>query len=379
MALSSALRFARALAVIVTASACSEPDPFAEPDFVWRGDHLDIRGYGVAESDYCGGTFAHMDAYMGEVATLFGYEGPRPVLSIGPAQFVDQHCPDGRTGCARYSNAFILDDRVPLDHELVHVATGTTTCPMPLAEGLAVYYSMSYAFGDVPHDEIGAALRGALWPDGVLDGDHYPLVGHFVGFLIETRDLAQVLELCEVAGAYAELEQFEAAFTTVYGSSLDQLIAEYLDDYPACATRDTSRKLLECDQALDATLDLGQTIELDFEIDCTNSVTLGPREIAGEPDRVWVNRRVRLEPWLYPHVLRVNASDPSTGEPVPAFVSFLPCGRCIDGIQSRTIDLPEGVSPLELPSVRAGEYVVEVRQPLEASTPLVLSIESVEG
>lgn len=369
--------FARALAVIATTSACSEPDPYAEPDFVWRGEHLDIRGHGVEPTDYCGGTFAHMDAYMGEVASLFEYEGPRPVLSIGPAPFMDQHCPDGRTGCARYSNAFILAERVPLDHELVHVATGTTTCPMPLAEGLAVYFSMAYGYHDVPTEEIGAALRGALWPDGVLESGHYGLVGHFVGFLIETRDLAQVLELCEVAGPYAQLEQFEAAFTTVFGSSLDQLITEY-DDYPRCSTRETSRKLLECDQALDATLDLGQTIELDFEIDCANSVTLGPRTIADEPDRVWVNRRVRIEPWLYPHVVRLRASDASTGDPVPAFVTFLPCGRCIDGIQSTTIDLPEGVSPLALPSVRAGEYVVEVRQALEASTPIVLTIESVE-
>lgn len=92
---------------------------------------------------------------------------------------------------------------------------------------------------------------------------------------------------------------------------------------------------------------------------------------------MWVNRRIRLEPWLYPHALRLRASDASTGEPVPAFVIFLPCGRCIDGIQSREIDLLEGVSQ-SLPSVRAGEYVVEVRQALEASTPIVLTIESVE-
>ncbi len=363
----------RALVVLVTASACSEP----EPDFVWRGEHLDIRGHGVQESDYCGGTFTHVDAYMGEVAALFGFEGPRPVLSIGPSEFVDDHCPAGVTGCAIETNAFTVDDRVPFDHELVHVANETTTpCPKPLAEGLAEYFSLTYQQRAIPTEEIAAALEGSLGSAGVLKDEYYPLMAHFVGFLIETRDLDHVLAACERAGPLAEIDQFEAAMQSAFDLPLEQLLAEYQSDYPRCSARDMSRKLVECGQALDGALEVGQTIELDFDLDCTNAQTLGPRVVQGEPEQVWVNRRVRLEPWLYPHVIRLQARSRATGEPVAAIVSFLPCGRCLDGIEGATIELPEGVSVLPLPSLPAGEYVVEVRQSLADATPLVLTIES---
>ncbi len=361
----------RALVVLVTASACSEP----EPDFVWRGEHLDIRGHGVQESDYCGGTFTHVDAYMGEVAALFGFEGPRPVLSIGPSEFVDDHCPAGVTGCAIDGHATVLETAVPLDHELVHVAQRSAVdCPPLLAEGLAEYSSWNYWDWGVDPNRIELVVDA--WSRGESDYRDYSLLGHFVGFLVEVHGLDRVLVACELSGTSPSIDQFEAAMQSAFGLPLEQLLAEYQSDYPRCSARDMSRKLVECGQALDGALEVGQTIELDFDLDCTNAQTLGPRVVQGEPEQVWVNRRVRLEPWLYPHVIRLQARSRATGEPVAAIVSFLPCGRCLDGIEGATIELPEGVSVLPLPSLPAGEYVVEVRQSLADATPLVLTIES---
>ncbi|NJK32384.1 MAG: hypothetical protein HC927_08225 [Deltaproteobacteria bacterium] len=83
-----------AVAVLSTAAACgSEPEP--EPDFVWQGEHLEVRGYGVEQDYFCGGTFEHMDRFMGFAESLFDQEGLRPVFAIGPREFVDEHCPDG--------------------------------------------------------------------------------------------------------------------------------------------------------------------------------------------------------------------------------------------------------------------------------------------
>ncbi|MFV8749817.1 hypothetical protein ACNOYE_04650 [Nannocystaceae bacterium ST9] len=357
--------------MLVTASACSE----SEPDFVWRGEHLDIHGYGVRESDYCGGTLTHVDAYMGEISASFGYDGPRPVLSIGPAEFVDDHCPTGVTGCAIDGHATVLDTAVPLDHELVHVAQRSMVdCPPMLAEGLAEYGSWNYWDWGIDPDRIELVVDA--WLRGDSDSRDYSLLGHFSAFLVEVHGLDRVLLACELSGTSPSSDQFEAAMEIAFDLPLEQLLEEYQSDYPLCSMRDTSRKLVECGQALDATIEIGETVELDFELDCANPLTLGPRTVQGELDQVWVNRRVRLEPWLYPHVIRLRTSSRSTGEPVRATVSFLPCGRCLDGIEGATIELPEGVSVLPLPSLPAGEYVVEVRQPLADALPLVLSIES---
>ncbi len=367
--------FVRAVVVLVTTTACAEPEP--EPDFVWRGEHLDIRGYGVQESDYCGGTFTHVDTYMGAVATMFGSDGPRPVLSIGPAEFVDEHCPIGVTGCAGAGHATVIETALPLDHELVHVAQRSIVgCPPILAEGLAEYSSWNYWNVGIDPDRIESVVDA--WSRGEPSYGDYSLLGHFTAFLVEVHGLDRAMTACELAGSAPSSDRFEEAMEIAFGLPLSELLDQYQTEYPLCSARDTARKLVECNQSLDASaiLEVGQSLELDYDIDCTNAQTLGPRFVHPEPDQVWVNHRVRLEPWLYPHVIRLQTTAQATGQLVPTIVTFLPCGRCLDGIQSVLIELPEGASSGPLPSLPAGDYVVEVRQSLADAQPLVLTIES---
>lgn len=170
-------------------SACG-PAPEPEPDFIWRGDNLDIYGYDVEQDYYCGGTFAHMDEFMGRVSEVFGAQpDPQPIVRVGPPEFYERYCPESSTGCIDYPDVTVIRaDRLPLDHELVHLAEQEVAgCPVLLAEGLAEYYALSSRNRPVQPWNIEDAIKATLDETMSLPGQYYPLAGHFIGFLIETR------------------------------------------------------------------------------------------------------------------------------------------------------------------------------------------------
>ncbi len=351
------------------------PQSEPEPDFIWQGTNLEIHGHGVEQDYFCAGTFEHIDAYMGKAKDLFGASGLHPTLSVGSSEYIEQYCPEGRFGCMSDYAPFALFTSLPLDHELAHVAQlHVTKCSPLITEGLAEYYSWRYRDRGVSRAHISEAIDATL-AAGVVPSKYYALAGHFVGFLVETRGLAPLLELCDRTGWLPTHEQFEAAIEQVYDIPLASLISEYQTDYPACWQRDFSRKLVECDQDLAATIDYEQKVDLLFDVDCANEQTLGPRTSEGEPEQVWVNHRIRLAPGEYEHRIALTAVD-EAGVPAPVNVSFLPCARCIDGGRGDSTFLYEGKTTIPHLRLAPGDYVVEVRVPLDEARPIRLTIDS---
>ncbi|NJK32383.1 MAG: hypothetical protein HC927_08220 [Deltaproteobacteria bacterium] len=264
---------------------------------------------------------------------------------------------------------------VPLDHELVHLAQdGAARCSAFFGEGLAEYYSWRYQNRGIDRSQIPTAIEEFL-AQGVLSSQYYPLAGHFVGFLIETHGLEAVLDACDRSGWVPNTEQFETAIEQAFGTPLDTLIVDYQSNYPVCSQRDFARKLVECEQPLAATIDYEQASTLDFDIDCDNPQTLGPRTSEGEPEQVWVNHRVRLAPGDYEHRIALTAID-DAGLPAPVAVSFLPCARCIDGAEGASSFLFGGETTIPHLRLAPGDYVVEVRLPLAEARRISLTIDS---
>lgn len=143
---------------------------------------------------------------------------------------------------------------------------------------------------------------------------------------------------------------------------------------PLCTQRDLARKLIECDQPVVGVLEHGQTLELDFDIDCANSQTLGPRVYDDEPEQVWVNQRIELAPLIIDHRVTARTSD-EQGNLTPTTVSIMSCERCIAGSHGFSEHLDTGVDLL--PSrLEEGLYVVEVRVPLAEAKRIHLTLTS---
>lgn len=96
--------------------------------------------------------------------------------------------------------------------------------------------------------------------DPWLPSEHYTLAARFVAFMIETRGVPKLRELCDV-GAGDPIE-FEAAVLSTYGETFDEIATEF-DEYPKWTLGE-----LRQDQACESTDVLVGPTTWDFNFEC---------------------------------------------------------------------------------------------------------------
>ncbi len=244
------IRTLRLLPALALALACDLPDVTVV------GTHLEIAADPGLE--LCGGTLAHMDAFVERLSAAFSRPPPDERIRYYWLEardfFARSGCPEESGGCAHDLTTYA--PRAPMNHELVHNLSAAIGDPPPFfAEGLAV------AFEGLP-DDLGQldprdgspalpplAIDDLLTlPTGVRLGTAggYPIAGAFTAFLIRTHGLDAHLRL------YARLRQttqrgaIDRAFRDALGVSLDRSIADFEATARDCPHYAHDARLVEC-------------------------------------------------------------------------------------------------------------------------------------
>jgi hypothetical protein len=154
----------------------------------------------------------------------------------------------------------IWTTKVPNRHELAHVARGVQCSPL-FEEGWAELYGNHFAgkFGPTGAPPTLYEAMEEVAEQGYLPAHSYSLAAQFTAFIIDTRGVSALEELCAVP--IADPDELDAALDAVLGASLAEIQAEF-DAYPTAYTPE-----LRQDQACEAepdvvgpaswTLDLG--------------------------------------------------------------------------------------------------------------------------
>lgn len=350
---------------------CHEDDADA-PAFA--GEYVAV--YAEPELAPCGGTLAHMDAFVVALAQEFALALPSAAERIRfhweTTASVAARCGGDVVGCVIDSEAFAAS--MPLNHELVHVvAEALGQPPAFLREGLAVAY-----------EGLGAELFGIGWapeePDlralvtmsgfelaGLLGV--YELVGGFTAFLIETYGLPAYLRVYGGLATDASSAEVDAVFREVFGDSFEETVVAFEADASGCAHQRFDAKLIEC-AAPEVAWD-GASYSERVERACDQDDAIGPYgEQPPYGDQLLVLRTITI-PTTGTYELRMAGDDaPSTALPDTGYiggqalgVSLIRCGACDEGgwLTTRRGDSPRA---WKLP---AGRYALRVHAP--ASEP----------
>jgi hypothetical protein len=188
------------------------------------GDLFDVYAFGHDFSPFCSAGFDTAQAHAQWVAEAWG-EPPNPFdyMLFESREEPCWPCRSGLLGCAFATSMAATD--LPERHEIAH-AIRRTPCPALLEEGWATLYGSH--FWDA---ETGGDLRQAA--DSVeqsyLPGEFYPLATRFVAFLLETRGLDGLKELCGLP--ISDADSLDLALNQVFEQSLDEISAEF-NNYP---------------------------------------------------------------------------------------------------------------------------------------------------
>lgn len=235
----------RGLWVVTAGLACSLPA------FEVESEHVRVAADpGLV---MCGGTMAHMDAFVVRVAEMFGVEPPTGADKIefswlGREEFAARSgCSADALGCVRrrLSRSVVFSEQMPLNHELVHVLSRPWNRAPFFVEGLAVALE---GLGDrvEPVGWLG-------WPDvrsnleaRTSQAVDYAVAGGFVGHLIEEFGVEAVLRVMGRLSRETSTAQVDAALRAELGTTLDVSIAEFEATLLECSERRTAM-LLECE------------------------------------------------------------------------------------------------------------------------------------
>lgn len=253
--------------------ACTDPHlaQTARPDvpLVWQTEHLDIHAdEGVR---VCAGMAAEYERHVELVADQLGIEArthiPLFLLTSRP-----DAC-DGNPACTTPDGVVFSHARASY-HELAHgVACQLRTDSIPaLSEGLAVMFGPESLSPRHPELEISSLLKEP-YP---LASQYYRDAGHFSRWLLEQQggdSFADVYAVVEREEGLVSIAMVEEAISSIYGVSLADLEAEYLEAAPYAWA-----PLYQCEDlpVIDPQPD-GDLLWSSF-LDCDDESTLGPYE-----------------------------------------------------------------------------------------------------
>lgn len=344
------------LVVVAWLTAGCEAEPEVGPDFEWKGDRIDIRGFDMQPEDTCAGTFKYLDAYADATAQQFGVVGHLGIYRwYSPERFASEDpCASTALGCAGTNGVFTRI--MPLEHEVVHlVSDHVVACPSLITEGLAEYYgttSTTRSTEDVT-ELIAQSEHGRIASDG------YPLAGAFVAYLVENHGLDAVLSLCETAGLHPSVAEFSSAAQASFGSSLDEILLEFAEF--DCVYSEYRAKHFECSQEPDLMVG-AEGGEIELEIGCQSPTTIGPRD--GE---IWMLGLLRVvEPGVY-----LAQAESGSGVGPEITVELVECAACSDMPRSHRVVADALSDPIQL---NASEYIVRVSGAADADDVVTLRL-----
>ncbi|PRQ02137.1 hypothetical protein ENSA5_25960 [Enhygromyxa salina] len=348
--------------VLALVSGCVEP---YEPNWLYRGEWIDIDGRDRSAEETCEGTFAYVDAYAWALAAEFGVSEHLGSYRWYSHEEYDAELPcDGASACAWVEDRTAHTPLLPHEHEMVHLAnTASGMCPSALTEGLAeVYGGYSYDSKTSDFERLVARMEA---PSGLSPGD-YGILGRFAAYLVERFGLEAVLDVCRITGRYPSGAELSAAMESVVGMTTAELLADFEPELGECNEAERYRwRVFGCGVG-EAAPDLGllsgdgeHRIETTFTLDCANAATIGPLA-----DRIWtaarfdVDASMNYDLWI---------SEEQLVETPGVELKLVKCEPC-----ARPETIPSGffgTMPLE-----AGRYSLELHAPADFRAEVTLSI-----
>lgn len=342
------------------------------PEVQQVGAHVQIAADpGLA---MCGDGLGHMDRFVELLAEELGRAAPTGHERI-TFYYLREGDFAGRTictrelgGCAVGGDVFMT--MMPADHELVHALTWEDgVSAVFLLEGLAFAYEgleVDFEYADQElylTDRISDAIEAR--EGGWLPGDHYPLAGAFVAFLIERYGGAAFMRVYQRLQFEDGAGLVSRALAAELGASLAELAEEFDATRRMCSPRAFKRKLIECE---------APALEWDGEV-LTHHRTLG----CEQADVVGPFASGTL---LVHHTLEVPADatyavtavGDATGVDggVSNIVELVRCGGC-EGFASARV-VAGTAATVEL---TAGTYALRLRGPAGAATGIGVRIDRV--
>ncbi len=290
MAMNRGLWASSAVLLALLQSGCEPP---YEPNWLYRGQWIDIDGRDREADETCAGTFEYLDRYAGALSVEFGANQHLPPYRwYSPEQYyTDAPCgTDPRpTACAWPDGADT--PFIPHEHEVVHLADSLVgECPNIIAEGLADFYSPT---GRTPGSDAIERLTTRLAdPAKNIRPGEYAVAGRFAAFLVERFGLQAILDVCSITGRYPDADGLSTAFETVFGLASNALIDEFAAQPGWCNSFEWYQSRVYACGAAEAAPHAGiaggpgEPLEVTYEFGCASGA-VGPRD-----SKIWIHERV---------------------------------------------------------------------------------------
>lgn len=279
------------------------------PDDEISGDLINVRLFEYDQNDICGANLQAMESHAAWVANAWGWTPSSIEYDLfGSRMHPCWPCPAFAGACS--GERSVNTTRIPDRHEIAHASHGEV-CPALIEEGWATLYANPFEVAGTG-GSLGDAMA-SIEEIGYLDSSYYPFAARFVAFLIETRGMVAVAELCSFS--IGSLSELNAALIQVVGMTADEVQQE-LDGYPAW-TLGQLRQDQACDDLTGVPV---SPVSWRMSLDCDNANVEGIRNV-----RVWSSTLVQL-PEAWP-VFEFSSPDD-----IDLRVEFRSCSR--DGLAS---------------------------------------------
>ncbi|MCY1062185.1 hypothetical protein [Nannocystis sp. SCPEA4] len=341
------------------------------PEVTVVGAHVEVAA--DPGRQLCGGTLAHMDAFVRSMSAELSLPPPTGVdrvryFWLENDDFHERaHCPRFSTACAHSGASFAR--AAPENHELAHNVAGVLGGPNPIFnEGIAVAFeglrdqfnvwlvNNSVGLG-LPNVDLYDLLT-ARSSERLTELDGYPVAGAFVAFLIRRHGLDAFTRAYAALGPAESVAQIDHVFRDELGEPLADSVAEFDATARTCRHEGYDAKLVEC-----AAPELpwsGDVLVHHRTLDCADDDAVGPYD--GNTTIVFQTLEIR-EAGGYE--LRALAD---------AAVSLVPCAPCSG---------PEQVGASYLGPrtfwLAAGRYSVRLRGRANATTSVGFRLARVPG
>lgn len=299
MGLTRPLRLVGLLGLLAIVAGC---EPQHEPNWLYRGQWIDIDGQGRSASDTCAGTFEYLDAYAGAVSVEFGAHRHLGAYRWYSPDAYDAAAPCGEDLLYPYScvlprdkemDAAVYSAFMPLEHEVAHLANNLVgQCPHALSEGLAVYYAPGGATPSASDFDLLAPRFEN--PSVRIPHREYDILGQFAAFLVREFGIDSVLEVCSRTGRDTSGAELAAAMESVLGESPTELIDRLSDEPTACYDFERFQAHVHACGVAAAAPDLGMItdfFETTLTLDCEDPGTIGPMALDSS---IWLAGRIEF-------------------------------------------------------------------------------------
>lgn len=356
------VRTALVLGVAAGTGACdSELPRFGSLQY--RGDDFEVWASDGLTA--CGGTHTYTEAWLHGFRERLGPHAPPQYHVFNWVDDEDlREAPCTTLGaCASAAENVIYSNRVPHEHEIVHVELDTQDAPPVLSEGAAEAFGTDQSPIELTHDVVEQLLAEI----GTIPHARYPAAGRFTRFLIDRYGLDAWMEIVRASPEHEGQSGIERAFVEVLGEPVTDVLAAF-EASPACSTAQWRYYDYECSAyPLTEWVDEHRW-EATVDVACDDPDAIGPQQ--GE---YWTVRAFEIkDAGIYE--ITSHVSEGATFELVPCAWS------CFDDAQVGN-DIPPHLGtawrdlhafPIEL---QAGRYWFRVQQAVDERAAVSISLQ----